>query len=411
VSGLFTNSVRMAMRSIIVHKFRSFLTLLGVVIGVLAVIIIVSLGEGVRAFFSSQFAANGNNWLFIMPQAVQQGGQAYGQGRIKPFKIQDADAIREQAPHLNHVLPGASAGVSAKHGNRNMGVQVQGVPWEYFYGPGTKMALGRSFNEGEEKATARVAILGSNARKKLFADFENPLDKIIKLGSDNYIVIGVLEAKGGLDNSDDQVSVPLTTFQSRISGSDDIYYIIGVAPDTKSVELAREEVRQVLRQRRHLLDPSKEDFQIMTLDDAIKIGNRIANWLILVFGFMSLFALLVAGIGIMNMMLVTVTERTREIGLRMALGAGRQAVLMQFLVEAVTLTVIGGIIGIVSGWGIGSLVAMGLSKVVHVTFTATVPVLYATITVAVCCFIGLGFGIWPAYRASQLDPVVAMRKE
>jgi putative ABC transport system permease protein len=411
MSGLFINSLRMALRSLLLHKFRSFLTLLGVIFGVLAVIAIVSMGEGLRAAFTGQFASSGNNWLFIMPQAVQQGGQAYGQGRLEPFTIQDADAIRQRAEHLDYVLPGASTGANAKHGNKNMGLEVQGLPWEYFFGPGVTIAEGRSFNEGEQKSATRVAVLGANVRKRLFAEFENPINQAIKIGGDNYTVIGVLKSKGGLDNTDNQISVPITTFQKRVTGSDDIYFIIGVAPDTASLEPAREEVRQVLRQRRHLQDPTKEDFQIMSLDDAIKFANKIVNTLIYVFGFMSLFALLVAGIGIMNIMLVTVTERTREIGLRMALGAGRHSVLMQFLIEAAVLTVIGGMIGILSGWGLGLFVGKVLSKAMDITFTATVPALYAVIAVTTCILIGLGFGIWPAYRASQLDPVVAMRKD
>ncbi len=411
MSGLFSNSLRMAWRSLVVHKFRSALTLLGVIIGVFIVILIVSLGEGLRASFTGQFASYGNNWLFVIPQAVQQGGQAYGQGRMKPFTIQDAEAIKAQAPHLDFVLPGASMGVNAKHRNKNLGVEAQGVPWEYFYGPGTKIVEGRAFNEGEEKSTARVAILGANVRKRLFADFENPINMAIKLGGDNYTVVGVLEAKGGMDNTDNQVSVPLTTFQKRISGSDDIYYIVGVAPDTASLVEAKEEVRQILRRRRHLLDPTKEDFQVMTLDDAIKFANQIVNTLIIVFGLMSVFALLVAGIGIMNIMFVSVTERTREIGLRMALGAGRQSVMLQFLVEAAMLTVFGGIAGILTGWGVGVVASIYLSKLMKIPFTATVPVLYAGIAVTFCIVIGLLFGLWPAFRASQLDPVVAMRKE
>ena len=410
MSGLFANSIRMAMRNLVSNTWRSVLTLLGVIFGVGIVILIVSMGEGLRAAFTGAFASYGNNWIIIMPQAVQQGGQAYGQGRIEPFKIQDANALKA-AKHLDFVLPMASMGMNAKYANKNMGVEVSGVLWEYYFGPGVKVVEGRAFNQGEQKSLKRVAVLGATVRKRLFSEHESPIGKIIKLGGNSFTVIGVLEAKGSLDNTDNQVGIPLTTFQARVSGSDDIFAIIGVAPDIKSLELAREEVRQILRQRRHLSDPTQENFQIMSLDDALKFANQFLNTIIFVFGFIALIALLVAGIGIMNIMLVTVTERTREIGLRMALGASRRSVLLQFLLEAALLTVIGGAIGILFGWGFGLIVGAWLSKLMKLEFTATVPVLYATIAVTVCIMFGLIFGMWPAYRASSLDPVVAMRKE
>ncbi len=410
MSGLFANSIRMAWRNLLSNTWRSILTLLGVIFGVGIVILIVSMGEGLRAAFTGAFASYGNNWIFIMPQAVQQGGRAYGQGRIEPFTIHDAEALKA-AKHLDFVLPMASMGMNAKYANKNIVVEVTGVLWEYYFGPGVTVAEGRAFNEGEQKSLKRVAVLGATVRKRLFSEHESPVGKTIKLGGSSFMVIGVLEAKGSMDNTDNQVGIPLTTFQARVTGSDDIYAIVGVAPDIKSLELAREEVRQILRQRRRLSDPTKENFQIMSLDDALKFANQFLNTIIILFGVIALIALLVAGIGIMNIMLVTVTERTREIGLRMALGASRRLVLLQFLLEAAMLTVIGGAIGILFGWGGGLIVGAWLSKLMNLEFTATVPVLYATVSVTVCIMFGLIFGLWPASRASSLDPVVAMRKE
>jgi putative ABC transport system permease protein len=358
-----------------------------------------------RAAFTGTFASYGTNWVIIMPQAVQQGGQAYGHGRLEPFTIQDAEAIQQQAEHLDFVLPGASTGANAKHGNKNMGLEVQGLPWEYFFGPGVSIAEGRSFNEGEQKSATRVAVLGANVRKRLFAEFEDPINETIKIGGNNFVVIGVLEPKGGLDNTDNQISVPITTFQKRITGSDDIFFIIGVAPDTASLEPAKEEVRQVLRQRRHLLDPTKEDFQLMTLDDAIKFANKIVNTLIYVFGFMSVFALLVAGIGIMNIMLVTVTERTREIGLRMAIGAAPVAILLQFLTEAAVLSTLGGVLGILLGVGGAYTVGDINNWPIYVTPISVI------VSFGFSAFVGIFFGFYPALRASRLNPIDCLRYE
>lgn len=412
--GAFGNSLRIAWRSLMARKFRTLLTVVGMVIGLSGVIAIVSMGEGMRSAFTSEFSSYGSNWMYIFPQAVQRSGQAWGRGRVEPFSIDDVDAIRRRAEHVDFVLPAVYSGLKAKHANKTYNVTVQGTIWEYFYGPGITVENGRAFNEREENSISRVAVIGAEVRERLFADFEDPVGEVIKLGAENFTVVGVLKRKGsgfGGTSEDEMVLIPLSTMQQRILGSDDINYIIAIASGLEAMDEAKDEVTRVLRQRRRIKDPTKQDFEVMTLTDTLEFVNRFFNILIIVFGFMAAIALLVSGINIMNIMLVTVTERTREVGLRMALGAGRRSVLMQFLIEAALMTLVGGVLGIFAGWGLGLIVGAMLSKWMDVEWMAVVPPGYALLALAVSVTIGLIFGIYPASRASRLDPVVAMRKD
>lgn len=412
--GAFGNSLRIAWRSLMARKFRTLLTVVGMVIGLSGVIAIVSMGEGMKSAFTSEFSSYGSNWMYIFPQAVQRSGQAWGRGRVEPFSIDDVDAIRRRAEHVDLVLPSVYSGLKAKHANKTYNVTVQGTIWEYFYGPGITVENGRAFNEREENSISRVAVIGAEVRERLFADFEDPVGEVIKLGAENFTVVGVLKRKGsgfGGTSEDEMVLIPLSTMQQRILGSDDINYIIAIASGLEAMDEAKDEISRVLRQRRRIKDPTKQDFEVMTLTDTLEFVNRFFNILIIVFGFMAAIALLVSGINIMNIMLVTVTERTREVGLRMALGAGRRSVLMQFLIEAALMTLVGGVLGIFAGWGLGLIVGAMLSKWMDVEWMAVVPPGYALLALAVSVTIGLIFGIYPASRASRLDPVVAMRKD
>jgi len=413
VRTLFAANLKLAWRSMVTHKFRTILTVTGVVIGLTGVIAIVSMGEGMKAAVMSEFSGFGSNWLYIFPQSVQQGGQAWGHGRVKEFTSGDVEALKREAEHVDFVLPGSFYGALAQRGNKRYNVSIQGTVWEYFEGPGIEVERGRPFNEREQKGASRVAVIGATVRENLFEEFEDPLGQLITLGGENFTVVGVLKKKGQRfgGSEDTMVLVPLTTMQHRITGSDDISFIVAISLDLQSLDRAKDEVTQILRKRRRISDPTQEDFQVMSLQDTLEFANRFFNVLIIVFGFMSLFALIVSGINIMNIMLVTVTERSREVGLRMALGAQRRAVLLQFLIEAGLLTFVGGVIGVAAGWGLGALVGRILSSAMGVRWTAWVPLPYIIIALAVAVAIGIAFGLYPASRASRLDPVVAMRMD
>jgi len=192
VRGAFGNSLRIAWRSLMARKFRTLLTVVGMVIGLSGVIAIVSMGEGMKSAFTSEFSSYGSNWMYIFPQAVQRSGQAWGRGRVEPFSIDDVDAIRRRAEHVDLVLPSVYSGLKAKHANKTYNVTVQGTIWEYFYGPGITVENGRAFNEREENSISRVAVIGAEVRERLFAGFEDPVGEVIKLGAENFTVVGVL---------------------------------------------------------------------------------------------------------------------------------------------------------------------------------------------------------------------------
>jgi len=406
------NSVRIAWRNLLQNKTRSLLTLLGMIIGVGAVIAIVSLGEGLKASFIGEVGSFGNTSLYIVPRAPTQRGQAYFAGKVELFKRADAEALARESEHISYVFPGLNRGVTLKYANRTMKVTAEGVLPDYFYGPLTELDEGRAFNEAEEKGASRVAVIGYDVRKDLIPAFEEPLGKTVKVGDQSFTVVGTLKQKGSAGagtSSDKSIYVPLSTMQQRIAGSNDIEYIVALAKDVTVVEAAKDEVRLVMRKRRRVTDPSRDNFEIYSVEDWIGFVKQFLNALVMVFGFVAAIALLVGGIGIMNIMLVTVTERTREIGLRMALGANRVAVLSQFLVEAVVLTLVGGAIGLLFGWGIGIGVGVWLARLMKMSFTAHVPVHIILITIGVSVVLGVVFGVFPAFRASQLDPVRAMR--
>jgi len=407
----FVNSVRMAWRSLMQNKMRSLLTLLGMIIGVGAVIAIVSLGEGLKTSFIGEVGSFGNTSLYIVPKAPTQRGRSYFPGRVELFKRADAEALARESTHISNVFPGLNRGVTVKYSNRTMRVTAEGVLPDYFYGPLTELDAGRPFNEAEEKGASRVAVIGYDVRNDLIPAFEDPIGKTIKVRNQNFTVVGTLKQKGSMgggSSSDKRIYVPLSTMQQRIAGSDDIEYIIALAKDMTQVEAAKDEVRLVMRKRRRVSDPTQDNFEIYTVEDWIGFVKQFLNALVMVFGFVAAIALLVGGIGIMNIMLVTVTERTREIGLRMALGANRIAVLSQFLVEAVVLTLVGGAIGLLFGWGVGIGVGLWLSKLMKLSFTAHVPVHIILLTIGLSVVLGVVFGVFPAFRASQMDPVRAM---
>ncbi len=413
MNSVFLSSLRLAWRSMLTHKFRTILTVVGVIIGLTGVIAIISMGEGMKAAVMAQFSGYGSNWLYIMPQSVQQGGQAWGHGRVEPFKMADIEALKQEAEHVDFVLPGAFSGARAQRGNNRYNTTVQGTIPEYFEGPGIELEKGRAFNEREQKGASRVAVIGATVRERLFEDFEDPIGQMFNLGSNNFTVVGVLKKKGQSfgGSEDTMVLIPLTTMQHRVTGNDDISFIVVISMDLKSLPDAKEEVTQILRKRRRIADPTKENFQVMSLDDTLEFANKFFNGVIMVFGFMSMFALLVSGINIMNIMLVTVTERSREVGLRMALGAQRPAVLLQFLIEAGLLTLVGGILGVAAGWGVGALVGNILSSHMGVEWAAWVPLRYILIAMGFSVILGMFSGLYPAYRASRLDPVDAMRAD
>ncbi len=402
-----------AWRNLMANKTRSFLTLLGMVIGVASVITIVSLGEGMKKYFAGEIASLGKDIVQIMPKAAMREGVIDAEGRTDLFNMGDVDALKRNAPLIKDVQGGMRTSGLAKRNDKSYSAVIDGGDSGYFTTTALKLQAGTVFTDKDLRSRSRVVVIGEKVKNRLFAAFEDPIGKVIKLRDIDFTVIGVLEQKGGIGgvSQDDFAVIPLTTMQDRIIGSDDIYFILAKFKDITKAEEAKDEIRRILRQRRHVTDPTKENFEIQTPEDWMKLGSQILNTLVIVFGVIAAVSLLIGGIGIMNIMLASVAERTREIGLRMALGAPPRTVLGQFLLEAMLLTTIGGAIGLTLGY-FGALgLASIMSKATGFGWIVTVPFWITVITLLISSMFGIVFGLIPAYLASRKDPVEALRYE
>lgn len=407
------SNFNIAWRSLMANKTRSLLTLLGMVIGVAAVITIVSMGEGMKKMFAGEIASLGKDVVQIIPKAAAREGVMDAEGRTDLFTMADVEALKRNAPLLKNIQAGMRTSGLVKRNEKTYSAILEGGDSNFLESLAMKLQMGSAFNEIDLRSRSRVVVIGDKVKNRLFAAFENPIGKSVKIRDIDFTVVGVLEQKGGLGgvSQDDFAIVPLTTMQGRILGSDDVYYILARFRDIKKVEEAKEEIRRILRQRRNVADPTKEDFEIQTPEDWMKLGSQILNTMVMVFGVIAFVSLLIGGIGIMNIMLASVAERTREIGLRMALGAPQRTVLGQFLLEAMVLTTIGGAIGLALGF-LGALgLASIMTKVANFNWPVAVPAWVILVTLLVSSLFGVVFGLIPAYLASRKDPVEALRYE
>jgi putative ABC transport system permease protein len=396
--------VLMALREIRRNAMRSMLTGLGIVIGVAAVIAMVSLGESATQKVTSDVAKLGNNMLTVMP-----GGNRRGPGNTEsapPFTLADADAIRKQTAAAL-VAPAAGKSLAAIYGNKNHQVAIQGSTVDFFGVRDLRPGRGRFFNEAEAQAGLPVCVIGATVQRELFGSQE-PLGESLRLGRLTCRVVGVAAAKGqstfGQDQ-DDFIVLPLVTFQRRVAGSNDVTTIAVSAKSAASSDRVKSQIIGLLRERRRVGKGQSDDFTVMDMKEFAASLGSITGALTALLGAIAAVSLLVGGIGIMNIMLVSVTERTREIGIRMAIGARSEEVLFQFLVEAVMLSTLGGVVGIALGlfgsWagarGLGmSLVVSPGVLVLAFGFSASV---------------GIAFGFFPARRAARLRPIDALRHE
>jgi putative ABC transport system permease protein len=404
---MFLETLLLALRAIRRNALRSALTILGVVIGVAAVITMVTVGNGATARVTSDIASLGSNLLM-----VRSGQRRHGPGGTSatsnPLRPQDVDAIATQISGLAAVAPASSRGVQAVFADQNWSTTVTGADDAFFLARNWTLASGRIFSEGELRGGAGVCLLGQTVRDKLFGA-QDPLDATIRLEKLSCRVIGVLSPKGqssfGTDQ-DDFVLVPLRTFQRRISGDVDSIGIIFVsARDGVSTEKVQHDIEALLRQRRHIAPGTDDDFWVMDMKEIATTVSGATRVLTGLLGAVAAVSLLVGGIGIMNIMLVSVTERTREIGTRLAIGALARDVLLQFLVEAVALSSLGGLAGIALGL-LGA--ALG-AHFLHVPFVFD-PVIVA-IAFLFSAAVGVIFGYFPARQAARLNPIDALRHE
>jgi putative ABC transport system permease protein len=398
---------RIALRALARNKLRSFLTMLGIIIGVGAVIAMVAIGEGAKATIRAQIASLGTNVLIILPGTATQGGVRVGFGSRNTLMEGDAKAIREEIRSVAFVSPILRRGEQVVAGNLNWGTLTHGVAPEYQYIREWPVVQGRFLHDGDVSNDAKVAVLGQTVVRNLFGN-DDPIDAVIRIRNIPFQVVGVLASKGqssqGADQ-DDVILIPYTTMQKRLLRITYLHTIMASAVSPDRVEEAQEQVTLLLRQRHRIQADREDDFFIRNLSDISEAASSSARVMAVLLGAVASISLLVGGIGIMNIMLVSVTERTREIGIRMAVGARSRDIMLQFLVEAVVMAATGGCIGILLGIGSSELLR----------FWAQWPTLVSPAIVAIAFLfsgaVGVFFGFYPAQKAANLDPIDALRYE
>ncbi len=396
-------TVRLAFQAIFRNALRSFLTVLGVVIGVGAVIAMVTIGNGTTAQVKSEISALGTNLLFVRP------GQGFGprQGDAPSFTLADANAIERQIGGLQAVAPTTGASANAVYGNQNWNTSITGTSDDFLVARDWPLAEGRSFLESEMRAGQAVCIIGQTVKKELFGG-SDPIGEKIRLGSVSCQVIGVLSEKGqssfGQDQ-DDTVLMPIRAVQRRFAGKTDVNSIYLSAEDGADTANIKRDVTFLMRERRHITANEDDNFRVNDMAEMVATMTSTTKVLTGLLAAVAAVSLLVGGIGIMNIMLVSVTERTREIGIRLAIGAEEGQVLMQFLVEAIVLSLFGGLIGVALGLGLSGAASLGLG----VPFVLDPKIV--TLAFVFSAVVGVGFGYFPARRAAHLDPIEALRHE
>jgi putative ABC transport system permease protein len=400
---MIRDALLLALLAIRRNALRSTLTILGIVIGVAAVIVMVTLGAGATQQVTQEIAGLGTNVLMVMPG--QRMGP--GQGGASPFELADAEAIAREVPLVTGVAPLSSRGVTAIYGSQNWSTTATGTDNQFFVVRQWSVAGGREFTEGELRAGKAVCVLGATVKAKLFGG-EDPLGSRLRLENLSCQVIGVLGAKGqsamGADQ-DDVILMPVRALQRRITGNQNVGQIQVLVRDEASTERVQREITALMRTRRHITGGKEDDFRVNDPKELASMLAGTTQTLTALLSAVAAVSLLVGGIGIMNIMLVSVTERTQEIGIRLAIGAAEGDVLMQFLVEAVALSSFGGLTGIV----VALLSSLGLARLLNVPFVLDPGIV--ALALLFSAVVGVVFGYFPARKAARLDPIEALRHE
>jgi putative ABC transport system permease protein len=401
-------TIRIALRALARNKLRSGLTMLGIIIGVGAVIAMVALGQGAQEQVQQQIAALGSNMLFVSAGNFNAGGVRLGAGATQSLVPADVDAIVRECPAVAMAAPGSATGVQIVFGNDNWGTSTTGTTPEYFDIRDWPMREGTSFTHEDVQLAANVVVIGETVRKNLFVSTD-PIGQTVRVNNLSFKVVGVLTAKGQSgamgNDQDDAMFVPITTLQKKITGQGWLRFIVVSAKSKDETYAAQQQIEALLRDRHKIQAGRDNDFTVRNLADIADVADQAGSIMTLLLASIASVSLMVGGIGIMNIMLVSVTERTREIGIRMAIGATEDDVQRQFLIEAVTLSIIGGAIGIMAGLVVSFLIPRVLGWAVSVSMLALV------IAVVFSIAVGVFFGYYPARKAARLNPIEALRYE
>jgi putative ABC transport system permease protein len=403
-------TTRIALRALRVNKMRSALTMLGIIIGVGAVIAMLAVGTGASRQIAEQISSMGSNLLIVMPGSVTSGGLRMGFGSQSTLTFDDAEAIARECPAVLDVAPSLGGAAQVVYGNLNWSTNVQGTTPGILVVRDWAIAAGRPLTDEDVRSSGKVALLGQTVVENLFGAI-SPLDQVIRIKKIPFKVVGVLDQKGqsvmGQDQ-DDVIYVPVTTAQKKLFGTTFPGMVRNITVKARSVEdldAAEKQVKELLRQRHRISARQDEDFSIRNLTQMMQVTEQSTKVMTLLLGAIASVSLLVGGIGIMNIMLVSVTERTREIGIRMAIGAKTWDIRLQFIMEAIILSLIGGFIGIIVGFSSSEVISLVAG------WRTIVSVPAALLAFAFSGMVGIFFGFYPAYKASLLNPIDALRYE
>lgn len=399
--------LKVAYRALTRNKMRSSLTMLGIIIGVGAVIAMVAIGQGAKKMIDAQVSSLGDNLLTVFSGSHFRGGVRSAAGSITNLTDEDARAILENCPAVTRVTPRVRTGAQVIAGNLNWNTSVEGYAPDFVFIRSWPVAAGSFFTEQDVRGATKVCVLGKTVVDELFGG-QNPVGEIIRISKLPFRVVGVLSPKGqnafGRDE-DDLVIVPYTTAQKKLIGITHVQYIMASAVDRAQIDVAEQQITQLLRQRHKIPPGEEDDFRVRSQLDIASVAGSTSKIMTILLAAIASVSLIVGGIGIMNIMLVSVTERTREVGLRMAVGAKGRDILVQFLVESVVLCLAGGLIGIL----IGIVSSKVISGVLNWPTFVSVPAVALAFFFA--AFVGIFFGFYPARKASLLDPIEALRYE
>ncbi len=404
----YTNTIKISVNALKRNKFRSFLTMLGIIIGVASVIVMLAIGQGSKKSIRDQMSSMGTNLIMVMPASQQRGGVMLGNSSAQNMTLSDITAIEKECPDISGVSPEVRSSGQAVVGNSNWPTSVYGVNNRYFSIRKYTIKSGRSFTDNEIQTYAKVCLVGQTIIEKLFENKKDVIGQTVRFKGIPLLIIGVLSEKGenGMgQDQDDLIIAPYTTVQKRILAITYIQSIFASAVSEEKNNDAIDQVTTSLRKTHKLKDGETDDFQVRSQAEMVQTFSSISDVLTILLGAIAGISLLVGGIGIMNIMYVSVTERTREIGLRLSVGGRANDIMMQFLIESILLSVLGGIIGITLGIGATS-VAASIMNWPTVIMPASV-----VMSFVVCSAIGIFFGWYPARKASNLNPIDALRYE